>query len=214
MGRGGLRPWRPVCRPRNCSDPPPSNVGASSCLRTSKLTAFFSPFPSAPCVPVTAAGNSAAIFSTFPPSGGGFQVQIVHVCFLPFHADAGASTGCRCRRRPGALRYSRLHPVRRRDTSSLPHNRQRDKLKIARSAGHCRIPSRLYDISHKTGGEERAQWPRKTGHGSWGLDWDTLAFIQSWQELTGWVTRWIPPKLLPGTWGWAAPVEENTSDLC
>ena len=33
-----------------------------------------------------------------------FQVQIVHVCFLSFHADAGASTGCRCRRRPGALR--------------------------------------------------------------------------------------------------------------
>ena len=66
---------------------------------------------------------------------GGFQVQMVHVCFLPFHADAGASTGCRCRRRPGALRYPRLHPVRRRDTSSLPHNRQRDKLKIARPGG-------------------------------------------------------------------------------
>lgn len=47
----------------------------------------------------------------------------------------------------------------------LPHNRQRDKLKIAwPRRGIVAFPSRLYDISHKTDGEEHAQWPRKMAH--------------------------------------------------
>ena len=46
--------------------------------------------------------------------------------------------------------------------TAQPAKRQAENRPARR--GIVAFPSRLYDISHKTGGEERAQWPRKMAH--------------------------------------------------
>ena len=46
--------------------------------------------------------------------------------------------------------------------TAQPAKRQAENRPARR--GIVAFPSRLYDISHKTGGEEHAQWPRKMAH--------------------------------------------------